>query len=142
MLRASGVQPRAVFVKVGDGPYVDFNPPAGTDVLAVRKGAFLMAVRENELFASHFKGASLDKCTVSCVTSMATVKPTAKELADKKVLEGTLTIAETAGSGAGNVFVHVALPDPFYVSGKARTCFTPDGIATQFHPAVCAHATL
>lgn len=98
--------PRAVFVKVGDGPYVDFDPPAGTDVMAMRKGAFVKAVRHDDNFAGDMKGIT-SQCTVSFVISTAAVQPTAEELARSTVLEGMHTLGETAGTADGHVYVHI-----------------------------------
>ena len=113
MLRAApaaATPPRAVFVKVGDGPYVDFDPPTGTDVMAMRKGKLIETIADSKRFAKSTDGMAQDQCTVSVVTSTATVQPTAEELAQSRVLEGMQTLGESVGTAKaeeGSIWVHI-----------------------------------
>jgi hypothetical protein len=113
---ASPTQPPALFVKVGDGPYVHFDPPTGTAVMAMRKGAFVKAVRQDDTFAKSTEGMAQDQCIVSVVASMERVQPTAEEVALSKVLEGMQTLGEVvqawrpATSGCTSKHLHELLP--------------------------------
>jgi hypothetical protein len=67
----------------------------------------LETIASSKLFANDMKGVAMGQCTVSFITSTATVQPKAEELAHSTVLEGTQTLGETVGAAEGSVWLHI-----------------------------------
>lgn len=78
----------------------------------------LQTIAVSSTFAKSMEGVAQDHCTVSVVTSAATVQPSVEELASGKVLEGMQTLGETVGTASGQVFVHIRLTPQADLTGK------------------------
>ena len=93
-----------------------FHLRPGIDAMRIDESELLKAVGKDELFAVDMAGLSLSKCKITIIVSTADDEPPAD--APEIPLVGLKTLDKVVSTAAGNVFIHVHLPEPLLAAGE------------------------